>query len=92
MGKNKITQLQGLRGLAMIGIFLMHTQTFWSSEGFGNMGEEADNWGRIGVIAFFMLSGFLLTYKGKNIPILSPAERLNACWMKFNKLRLLYIY
>lgn len=91
MGKNKITQLQGLRGLAMIGIFLMHTQTFWSSEGFGNMGEEADNWGRIGVIAFFMLSGFLLTYKGKNIPILSPAERLNACWMKFNKLRLLYI-
>lgn len=27
-GKDRIAQLQGLRGLAMLGIFLMHTQTF----------------------------------------------------------------
>lgn len=90
-GKDRIAQLQGLRGLAMIGIFLMHTQTFYSSEGFGEIGFIADAMGRGGVIVFFMLSGFLLTFKGKEIPNSTLRTRLKMCRTKFHKLWLLYV-
>lgn len=85
-GRERIAQLQGLRGLAMLGIFLMHTQTFYSSEGFGEIGFIADAMGRGGVIVFFMLSGFLLTFKGKEIPESSLRTRLKVCRAKFHKL------
>lgn len=91
MRGGEIVQLQGLRGLAMLGIFLMHTQTFWSPEGFGDIGDIADCMGRGGVIVFFMLSGFLLTYKKKEIPEMPPMVRLKASRMKFHKLRMLYV-
>ena len=45
----------------------------------------------IGVITFFMLSGFLLTYKMGTIPILNWKERISECWAKFHKLYLLYL-
>lgn len=61
MKQDRIPQLQGLRGLAMLGIFLMHTQSFWSYTGFGKWNFIADDLGSSGVIIFIMLSGFLLT-------------------------------
>ena len=85
---NKILQLQGLRAFAMFGIFVMHTCVFWGGRipsGFINQ------LGSIGVITFFMLSGFLLHYKGKNIPSLLWRERFCVCRNKFRKLYLLYI-
>ena len=45
----------------------------------------------IGVITFFMLSGFLFTFKMSSLPILTWKERINECRAKFHKLYLLYI-
>lgn len=91
MKQDRIPQLQGLRGLAMLGIFLMHTQSFWSYTGFGKWNFIADDLGRSGVIIFIMLSGFLLTYKEKEIPILQLTDRLKVCRLKFHRLYLLYV-
>lgn len=91
MEKNKILQLQGLRGLAMLGIFIFHTKTFISDD----IKYENDfiimQLGMIGVITFFMLSGFLFTFKMGSLPNLAWKERISECWAKFHKLYLLYI-
>ena len=47
--------------------------------------------GTIGVIVFFMLSGFLLVYKEKQIPHLCLKDRWTECAGKFYKLRVLYV-
>lgn len=91
MGKDKILQLQGLRGLAILGIFVFHTKTFISEDSGVTNNFLIMQLGTIGVIIFFMLSGFLLIYKMKTIPRLTWKERINASWAKFHKLYLLYI-
>ena len=58
----KISQLQGLRGVAMLGIFIMHTFVFYTDSGGARIMTFVNQLGTIGVIVFFMLSGFLLVY------------------------------
>lgn len=50
INENKIESLTALRGIAFIGIFFLHT-------GF------CIQWATLGVSTFFILSGFLLSYK-----------------------------
>ena len=87
----KISQLQGLRGVAMLGIFIMHTFVFYTNSGGARFTQFVNQLGTIGVIVFFMLSGFLLVYKEKKIPRLSFKDKWTECVGKFYKLRILYI-
>ena len=87
----KISQLQGLRGVAMLGIFIMHTFVFYTNSGGARLTHFVNQLGTIGVIVFFMLSGFLLVYKEKKIPHLCLKDRWTECAGKFYKLRLLYV-
>lgn len=86
-----IKQFQGLRGLAMMGIFVMHTFVFYTDYGGARITKFVNQLGTIGVIVFFMLSGFLLVYKEKKIPLLNIKDRWIECKGKFHKLRLLYL-
>lgn len=86
----KISQLQGLRGVAMLGIFIMHTFVFYTDSGGARIMTFVNQLGTIGVIVFFMLSGFLLVYKEKQIPHLCLKDRWTECEGKFYKLRVLY--
>lgn len=87
----KISQLQGLRGVAMLGIFIMHTFVFYTDSGGARLTHFVNQLGTIGVIVFFMLSGFLLVYKEKKIPHLCLKDRWTECAGKFYKLRVLYV-
>lgn len=87
----KISQLQGLRGVAMLGIFIMHTFVFYTDSGGARIMTFVNQLGTIGVIVFFMLSGFLLVYKEKQIPHLCLKDRWTECAGKFYKLRVLYV-
>lgn len=91
MEKNKIIQLQGLRGIAIIGIFIFHTQTFLPNSSGTIWNLCIGQLGTIGVIVFFMLSGFLLVYKKKVVPKLNWKDRIKVCRSKFNKMYFLYI-
>lgn len=91
MEQNKIIQLQGLRGFAIIGIFIFHTQTFLYDPSGTIWNLIIDQLGTIGVIVFFMLSGFLLVYKKKVVPKLNWKDRIKVCRSKFNKMYFLYI-
>lgn len=48
--EKKIESLTSLRGIAFIGIFFLHANFYFQ-------------WATIGVSIFFVLSGFLLSYK-----------------------------
>lgn len=64
----KISQLQGLRGVAMLGIFIMHTFVFYTDSGGARIMTFVNQFGTIGVIVFFMLSGFCLFIKKSKFP------------------------
>lgn len=72
-------QLQAVRGLAIMGILIMRTQTFWFDEGLGELGRFADDQGSSCVIAFFMLSGFLFSNKMRIIPELNWSIKIRVC-------------
>lgn len=91
MKDNNISQIQGLRGLAILGIFIFHTQTFLSEVIRNQYSFIIQQLGTIGVIIFFILSGFLLTYKNKIIPNLPWKNRITECRAKFHKLYFIYI-
>ena len=57
--------LNGLRFWAAFAVFLYHVEWFKARMGWPNLMGEFPFWGRlgpIGVICFFSLSGFLITY------------------------------
>lgn len=74
----------------MLGIFVFHTKVFLVDSNRNVENFIFDQGGVIGVIIFFMLSGFLLAYKQITIPELHWKKRIVVCREKFHKLYLLY--
>lgn len=83
-----LPQIQGIRALAMLGIFICHTSV-WLSDNLGCF-SIVGKLGGSGVATFFILSGFLLAYKQKCIPLIEK-RRIKAAWHKVNKLYPLYL-
>lgn len=80
----KIKQLQGLRGLAILGIFVSHTCIFLgiSSENLALLNKL----GPLGVFTFFMLSGYFLGKKEGTLERLSVKKSIYKAWNKIKKL------
>ena len=79
----KLKQIQALRGIAFLGVFLSHTGLKW----FG----AAGHWG---VSIFLVLSGFLMfaSYSGNNrIERISIRDNIAFSWGKIKKLYPLHI-
>lgn len=85
----RLNQIQGIRTLAMLGIFVTHT-SLWLSDDLGWFTPIAGQLGGFGVVTFFMLSGFLLAYKNNVIPKLTRKEGLKTAWHKSSKMYALY--
>lgn len=67
--------LTGIRAVAVYLIYLHHTNPF-SSDGFGNFWHRVVTEFHIGVSIFFVLSGFLITYRyGQSAPTLPWLKR-----------------
>lgn len=76
----KVDSLQALRALAFLGIFLEHA-------------KFAYRWPTLGVSIFFVMSGFLLTYRYENIDLsISPKNCLLFSLNKIKKLYPLHIF
>lgn len=86
----KLTQIQGIRAIAMLGIFIMHTSV-WLSDDLGAFAKIVGRLGGSGVATFFMLSGFLLAYKNRMIPTIERKDIIKAAWQKASKLYVLYL-
>ena len=56
LSTGRIDSLQALRALAFLGIFFLHSQFFVS-------------WAQLGVSVFFVMSGFLMTYRYENVEL-----------------------
>ena len=81
--KGKLNQIQALKGIAFLGVFLSHTgfTCFWSI-------------GHWGVSVFLVLSGFMMTYSyyHKNrITNISLKDNILFAWKKIRNLYLLHI-
>ena len=87
--QERLNQIQGIRALAMLGIFVTHT-SLWLSDDLGWFAPIAGQLGGFGVVTFFMLSGFLLAYKNKVIPKLTRKEGIKTAWHKSSKMYALY--
>jgi peptidoglycan/LPS O-acetylase OafA/YrhL len=75
----KVDSLQALRALAFLGIFLEHASFPY-------------RWPTLGVSIFFVMSGFLMTYRYENVEIcLSPKNCFLFSWNKIKKLYPLHI-
>lgn len=80
----KIKQLQGLRALAILGIFVSHTCIFLgvSPETFALLNKL----GPFGVFTFFMLSGYFLGIQEDTLERLSIKKSIYKAWNKIKKL------
>ena len=87
---DKLTQIQGVRALAMLGIFITHTAV-WFSDDLGAFARISGRFGGAGVATFLILSGFLLAYKQKLIPAIERRGVIKAAWKKASKLYVLYL-
>ncbi len=88
----KILSLQGVRALAIIGIFLSHTKRWlWYDhdeyELFDNVITEL---GPTGVFTFFIISGILLSYKNVSLQKYKFEDSIRVAWTKVRKLYILY--
>lgn len=88
--QGKLKQIQGIRALAMLGIFLAHT-TMWLPDALHAYVPLLLKLGGSGVAAFFILSGFLLAYKGQTVPVIAHRAVIGAAWKKVKKLYVLYL-
>ena len=86
----RLNQIQGIRALAMLGIFFAHT-TMWLPDTLHAYVPLILKLGRSGVAAFFILSGFLLSYKQTEVPKLNFWKAVKAAWKKVSKMYVLYI-
>ena len=85
----RLNQIQGIRTLAMLGIFVTHT-SLWLSDDLGWFTPIVGQLGGFGVVTFFVLSGFLLAHKNTIIPKLTKTEGIKAAWHKASKMYALY--
>lgn len=77
--EQKIDSLQALRAWAFLGVFLEHTKYYY-------------RWPAFGVSIFFIMSGFLLTYRYENVELsVSLKKRFLFSWNKIKKLYPLHI-
>lgn len=53
--------LDGLRAIAAITVVISHIELIKKDNGIDNIFNQIENWGRLGVNLFFVLSGFLIT-------------------------------
>ena len=89
---SKINQVQGIRAFAIFGIFLSHTSAFLGEELLDSIPTLNFIMGRLGatgVYCFFMLSGFLIGYKGKTIQ--QANNYRDAIRKSYNKIKSLYV-
>lgn len=86
----KLMQIQGIRALAMLGIFIAHI-TMWLPDALSQFAPLALRLGGAGVATFFIISGFLMAYKHKTIPVVSKRNVVRAAWKKAGKMYVLYI-
>jgi peptidoglycan/LPS O-acetylase OafA/YrhL len=56
-----VPALDGIRGLAVLAVILVHAQIIWRVEGPGGWLRSIAELGQHGVVLFFVLSGFLIT-------------------------------
>lgn len=86
----KLEQIQGIRALAMLGIFLAHT-TMWLPDSLSRFTPLVLRLGGSGVATFFIISGFLLAYRHKLVPTISKRNVISAAWKKVSKMYVLYL-
>lgn len=87
---DKLKQIQGIRALAILGIFIAHT-SLWLGDDLGWFAPLPERLGGSGVVTFLMLSGFLLSYKGKHVPTLDIRALIRSAWGKVSKMYGLYL-
>lgn len=85
----KLNQIQGIRAIAMLGIFITHTSV-WLTDDLGWFASIAGPLGGFGVVTFFMLSGYLFAHKDRAIPRLTKWDGLKAAWHRASKMYALY--
>lgn len=88
----KINQIQGIRAFAIFGIFLSHTKVFLGQElldSIPTLDYIMSRLGSTGVFCFFILSGFLIGYKGKTIK--KTTKLREAICQSYIKIRSLYV-
>lgn len=88
--QGKLEQIQGIRALAILSVFITHTAV-WLTDDIGWFGAIAGRIGAAGVVAFFMLSGFLTSYKNAVIPTYEKKEIIKIAWRKVSKMYGLYL-
>ena len=86
----KLLQLQGIRAIAIICVFITHTY-MWLSDDLDILYRYAWRLGEAGVATFFILSGFLLAYKNQAIPTIDKKEIIRSAWQKVSKWYSLYL-
>ena len=86
----KLEQIQGIRALAMLGIFLSHTK-MWLPAALSRYTPILLKLGGAGVATFFIISGFLLAYRHKLVPTISKRNVISAAWKKVSKMYVLYL-
>ena len=73
--RQRIDSLQALRAFAFLGIFFSHANFFFS-------------WSALGVSVFFVMSGFLMTYRYEKVDVLATPK--NCFHFSINKIKKLY--
>jgi len=87
----QLKQIQGIRTLAILGIFICHTKCYLA-DNIGFWDDVLAQLGATGVFTFFMISGFLFSYKNKPICIDQHTNPVKLAWKKVNKLYALYLF
>lgn len=88
--QGKLEQIQGICALAILSVFITHTAA-WLTDDLGWFGPVANRIGGAGVVAFFMLSGFLTSYKNVVIPTYEKGTIIKSAWRKVSKMYGLYL-
>ena len=87
---DKLKQIQGIRALAILGVFITHTSV-WLTDDLGAFARISGRFGGAGVATFFIISGFLLAYKNRIVQEIEKRNIIKAAWQKASKLYGLYL-